>query len=189
MGLSRPLFVILFSFLWFIGTIQLIYSQCLNDRKQERRRKSSMLHFLWPVLFRDSLTPCANRLIAFPKKSQVRPKIWTRLARTKCHHSTAWATTTARLYSELIVQEQKWNSSQLRSPQFAEVSFFMKLTDNFQVSFTDRWVGSVGIKNDLIFFPNDSEMPPSGKLDLIDRRLLLDEPLRFELLLRTSPIF
>ena len=35
-GHSQPLFS-LFSFLWFIGTIQWIYSQCLNDRKEEGR--------------------------------------------------------------------------------------------------------------------------------------------------------
>ena len=53
-----------FSFLFLDSLIQLIYLQCSNDRRQERRRK--YVPFYDP-LFRDS-PPGENTFIAFPKK-------------------------------------------------------------------------------------------------------------------------
>ena len=53
-----------------------------------------MYHFMTRS-FRNSPTPSDNRLIAFPKISQLRPGIRTRLARTECHRSITCATTTA----------------------------------------------------------------------------------------------
>ena len=60
MGLSRPLFVFIFTFSWYIVRLQLIIFKMVKDeRKQDRRVCAVLLHVI-----RKSPTPSEIRLAA-----------------------------------------------------------------------------------------------------------------------------